>query len=324
MTNFLVRRYEKARKVCALFHLEEWAVFRLSGKDTRDFLNRISTADLRTTAAGEGLQTLFLQSDGRIVADCAVLCETDETFFLVCPAACRSGLAQQLDRFLFSEKVTVTDETEQFYVGMVFGPARQQFGDALRAICLNRHAANQTTDVTFAPAAQRTLLLTGKQAFQDIKEALYEDLESRGGIVGDFDLFETLRIEDGCPIYGKDISVKTIPLEASQKSAISFTKGCFPGQEIVARINNLGHPANVLVGLLLPETTVDLVGQELKVVEKIVGRITSVCYSPALKAPLALGYVKWNSREAGQQLDISGEDNFQAVVVKPPLTGLST
>lgn len=320
MINPFLHRYEKARGACALFHLEDWAAFRLSGKDTRDFLNRISTADVRKCGAGEGLQTLFLQGDGRIVADCAVLCESDETFHLLCPAACRSGLAQQLERFLFSEKVTIIDGTEEFYMGMVIGPARHKFAEALRNICLDSKVACEMAEVTFAPSAPRTLLLIDKQGFQEVREALYAELEKCGGVVGDVDLFETLRVEDGCPMYGKDTSIKSIPLEANQKPAISFTKGCFPGQEIVARINNLGHPANVLVGLLLPETTEEMVGRELKVGEKTVGRITSTCYSPAFKAPLGLGYVKWNHREAGQTIEIAGDGNFQVAVVDLPLS----
>lgn len=324
MTTSLSRRYEQARSACVLFHLEDWAVFRLTGGDTRDFLNRLSTANVKTCAAGDAIQTLFLQGDGRIVADCIAFCESEERFYLICPMACSESLEAQLDRFLFSEKVTVENVTDSYYIGMTIGPARQLFGDSVKKKYLARGVEGYIFEVVLAPAASRLIVLIPQSGFAELQAGVYQDLDKRGGVVGGADLFETLRIEDGCPLFGRDTSSKTIPLEANQKPAISFTKGCFPGQEIVARINNLGHPANVLVGLVLPETTVDFAGRQLKFNDKIVGRITSVCYSSALKAPLALGYVKWNNREAGQLVEVDGDAVYEAVVVEVPLAGISS
>jgi folate-binding protein YgfZ len=324
MPSSFFQRYEKARLSCALFHLEDWAIFRLSGAETQDYLHRISTADIKGCGAGEARQTLFLNGDGRMVADCAILCESSESYYPVCPASCKDGLAAQLDRFLFTEKVSVEDVSSAYYMAVMAGPKADNVAAQISMQCGTAGVTCMVYKVSIAPAAQRSLVLVDMSGFQQVRGLIYEEVEAAGGVIADVDLYATFRIEEGLPIFGKDINEKTIPLEANLKRAISFTKGCFPGQEIVARINNLGHPANILVGLTLPETTETLVGRELSVSGKTVGRITSVCFSPALKSSLALGYVKWNFREPGQVVDIAGDEAYKAVVVELPVPGAST
>lgn len=323
MASTFFTRYEKARQVCAWFHLENWAIFRLAGPDTRDYLHRISTADINSCPPGEARQTLFLNRDGRLVADTVLICEAEELFYLVCPAACRENLERQIDHYLFTEKVTVEEVSSRYYTAALAGPASSQVVSQASELCNNARVYCRSYELNFAPSAQRTMMLIDLEGFQQVRSSIYEAVETGGSVIGDIDLYATLRIEEGCPHYGKDLTEKTIPLEANLKPAISFTKGCFPGQEIVARINNLGHPANVLVGMSLPETTEDLTGRELSAGGKVIGRITSICYSPAIKSSLALGYVKWNYREPGQVLDIPGNQPFQAVIVELPVPGVS-
>lgn len=321
MATPLIQRYDKARDCCALFHMEDWGVFRLRGKDVRDYLQRISTANLKTLAPGAAVQTLFLHGDGRIVADSIAYCVGENKWYLVCPGTCRTALATQLDKYLFTEDVKVEDVSAEFYVGQFLGPKSPAFLDHLEQKCLADANDGFVVITTLAPAARRGLALIPGQEFADVKTCMYEWLEENGGVIGDLDLYNTFRIEAGCPLFGAELIDKTIPLEAGQKAAISFTKGCFPGQEIVARINNLGHPANVLVGLRIPETTNPLIGSELAVDGKSIGRITSVCYSPLLRGQLALGYVKWAFREPGTAVEITGGANYNAEVVELPVPG---
>lgn len=324
MTSSFINRYERARESCVLFHLETWAVFELIGPDTRDYLQRISTADMRDLKPGDGKQTLFLQGDGRLVGDCAVLCESDDKFRIVCPGTCRASLAEQIDRFLFTEKVEFAEVTAAWYVAMIAGPKSRLLQEAMYDICRETGVAAQVAPVRFAPASERVVVLLDHKRFPEVRGRIYEKLESLNGINGDLDMFEAFRVEEGWPIFGVDLTSRTIPLEAGQKAAISFTKGCFPGQEIVARINNLGHPANVLVGLLAPETTEKLAGQELLADGKVVGQITTVCFSPRVRGILALGYVKWNFREPGQELQVAGHDGLAVSVINLPLEGLDS
>lgn len=323
MTNTLVPRYHKARESCAWFNLEDWAAIRVDGPDARDFLQRLSTADLRPLLPGEALQTLFLRGDGRLAADAVAVCADDQRFLLVAPTVCKDELLQTLEKFHFTEKLTIVNLRSQYRVALLTGPRRAEV-----ISLLTRKDATVVQDVVaaevqFAPAAKGLLMIIPDTAFSAVTAAAYPVVDSCDGVIGDSDLYESMRVEDGVPAYGRDVTEKTIPLEAGMKPAISFTKGCFPGQEIVARINNLGHPANVLVGLTLPETTENLVGQALLFDSKRTGRITSAAFSPALGGMLGLGYVKWAQREPGTVLEIDGERGHTAVVTVVPLTGPS-
>jgi len=324
MTNTLIPRYQKARSGCVLFHLEKWAAVRLSGPDAREFLQRMSTQDLRNLSVGQGLQSLLLKGDGRIVADCAVLCEATDTFLLLAPEACRQPLLEQLDRFHFSENFSTSDLSSESYPGMLAGPRSAEYASVMAKIFQETNEQFSAAEVEFAPHSPRLVFRVPAAAFQTYSSRLYTALEDSGGVVGGEDLFACLRVEEGIPLFGEDLDEKTIPLEAGLKPAISFTKGCFPGQEIVARINNLGHPANVLVGLRLPETVESLTGRDLISEDKVIGRITSAAFSPALGGMLGLGFVKWSQREVGTVLKIPDIPETSAVVVEVPLAGLAT
>lgn len=324
MTNTLIPRYHKARENCAWFNLEDWATLHVEGADARDFLQRLSTADLRPLSPGEALQTLFLRGDGRLAADAVAVCADDQRFLLVTPSACKDELLQTLEKFHFTEKLTIVNLRSQYRVALLTGPRRAEVISLLtrkNAVVVQDVVA---AEVQFAPAGKGLLLVIPDTAFSAVTAAAYPVVDSCDGVIGDEDLFESLRVENGIPAYGVDTTERTIPLEAGLKPAISFTKGCFPGQEIVARINNLGNPANVLVGLTLPETTENLVGQTLMFDGKKTGRITSAAFSPAIGGMLGLGYVKWAQRESGTVLEIEGDRGHTAVVTPVPLAGLAT
>ena len=317
MTSALQQRYHKALSHCVLFHVEDWSVILLSGRDVRDYLNRISTADFRTMQKGEARQTLFLNSDGRLVADCIAVTQDAENWLIVVAEANREALLQQIDRFLFSEDVKVSDAPSGFFVGLGAGDRIESFTTYLEGLDTGSGGWN----VSLAPGIPRRLFCWERNWFQSHKREIYEWLSGSECVVGDEDLYEVLRIEAGIPVVGSELSDRTIPLEANLESAISFTKGCYPGQEIIARIKHLGHPANCLVALALPETSDPLVGSELTANGKVVGRITSAVYSPALKGMLGMGYVKWGYRETGMLLGVKNHDQYQVHVVDFPVRG---
>jgi hypothetical protein len=114
---------------------------------------------------------------------------------------------------------------------------------------------------------------------------------------------EAARIERGFPLFGQDISDKNLPQEVGRDaSAISFVKGCYLGQETVARIDALGHVNKLLVGLRFAGEAVPQAGTELRSQNQAVGQVTSASYSPRCESPLALGYVRRGSHAVGTRL----------------------
>jgi folate-binding protein YgfZ len=127
-----------------------------------------------------------------------------------------------------------------------------------------------------------------------------------GVIECDPQIAEIIRLEAGVPLYGVDITDENLPQEVNRNAqAISFTKGCYLGQETVARIDALGHVNKLLVGLKFAGETVPATGTELTAQGKAVGQVTSAVYSPRLKAPLALGYVRTGHHEVGDRVESS-------------------
>ncbi len=130
--------------------------------------------------------------------------------------------------------------------------------------------------------------------------------------------FDAARIEWGFPLYGVDITDKNLPQEVARDAlAISFVKGCYLGQETVARIDALGHVNKLLVGVRFHGATVPSPDTELSAAGQTVGHVTSATYSPRLSAPLALAYVRRGSNEPGTKLSSALGD---AAVVRLPVS----
>ncbi len=141
-------------------------------------------------------------------------------------------------------------------------------------------------------------------------------LEAEGAIPCGREVLETVRIEAGFPWFGADITVANLPQEvARDRQAIHFNKGCYLGQETVARIDALGHVNKSLVSLRFSGQTVPPPGTELRSGEQVVGTVTSASWSPLLQAPLALGYIRRGHSALGGK---STSDAGDAEIVSPP------
>ncbi|HZH33974.1 MAG TPA: glycine cleavage T C-terminal barrel domain-containing protein, partial [Pyrinomonadaceae bacterium] len=155
---------------------------------------------------------------------------------------------------------------------------------------------------------------------KDLVETISNEFKTLGAIkIGD-EARETLRIEAGIPSYGLDADETTVVLETGLDEAVSFKKGCYVGQEIIARIHFRGHVAKQLTGLILDETAPVAPNDELKSVEgKAAGRITSTVFSPTLGKRIALALVRYEFLAPGTELLISpGEDQIPARVCELP------
>ena len=135
-----------------------------------------------------------------------------------------------------------------------------------------------------------------------------------------YDALNTLRIEAGIPVYNVDMNENNIPIEAGLWSALNFEKGCYVGQEVVARIKWRGHVNWHLMGFVSNGESVAGVGDEIYSDEKKIGRVTSSAFSPKLNKPVCLGYIRREFKEPGNIVSINGTDRpvFQAEVTQLP------
>jgi folate-binding protein YgfZ len=165
----------------------------------------------------------------------------------------------------------------------------------------------------------------GFDLFVDAKAAaaLWEALTEAGARPVGFDALEILRVEAGQPRYGIDMDETNVVTEANLDDAVSYTKGCYIGQEIIARIKYRGHVAKKLTGLLFERGVNVTAGATIQSLDnKEIGRITSATLSPHLGRTVALGYVKYDYLAAGTSVKvISGESEFAAGVAALPFVG---
>ncbi len=306
----------------------------VAGADRLKYLHAMLTNDIATLAPGTGCYAAYLTPQGRMIADMTVY-ELGDLCLLDLHPSVKDTVLARLDQFVFTEDVRLGDVTETFASLGVYGPqspavlaAALMTGETHGAVDESRLRslapfANLRTPFRGEPvviAASDRLGIRGFEFYCErrLSESLGLALEQASGTTVGEDAVETVRIEAGCPEFTIDMDQETIPLEAGiEGRAISFTKGCYPGQEVVIRIVHRGHGrvAKKLAGLLVRNEEAPARDDRLLLADREVGHVTSAAYSPALASPIALAYVERGLHEAGTALEIAhGDRRLEAVV----------
>ncbi len=264
----------------------------VTGNDRVAFLQNFCTNDIQKLSPGESCEAFFTSVQGHVLAHAVVGLES-ERIVLHLLGSDPGPLVSHLDRYLIREAVTL--QTEQKPTCWIVG------GSPFPGAC--------RTDLLGIPASFVAL-------DDSVEGALCEARFQPGGDA----LWNTLRVEAGLPFPGVDYGERALPQELSRDAqTICFTKGCYLGQETIARIDALGHVNKQLVQVKFKGDQVPELGLELWAGEKQVGAITSATWSPALRAPVGLAMVRRGCNEPGTQLRVDGGE---AEVVSPPEIGL--
>jgi folate-binding protein YgfZ len=289
----------------------------VTGADRRSYLQGLLTNDIEALVPGTGCYAALLTAQGRMITDMRVL-ELGNALLVDLPAGLAEPVRAQLDRFIFSEDVQVSDVSAERAAIGVYGP---QAGQVIRRVVtveedLERLPLFGSAQGTFDAA--NVLVVRSDEPGVDGYDlivdsgraaALSRALEEAGAVPVDETSAEAVRIEAGQPRFGRDMTEDTIPLEAGiEDRAISRTKGCYVGQEVIIRVLDRGHGrvARHLVGLMFDGAQVPAAGAVLSSGDREIGRITSAAYSPALDAPIALGYVHRDFTEPGTEVRSDG------------------
>ena len=302
----------------------------LTGADRRSYLQGLLTNDIEALQPGTGCYAALLTAQGRMMTDMRVL-ELGDAVLLDVPAEVTSTIRDHLDRFVFTEDVTVQDVTARRGEVGLYGPRAL---DVLTAAGTEGGAPGDLFASTRVRIAGVEALLVRSDAAGVLGfDVIVPDsqvpaseaaLLAAGAVRATEADVETARIESGRPKFGVDMDADTIPLEAGlEEKAISRTKGCYVGQEVIVRVLDRGHGrvARRLVGLTLPaDSPVPAAGTKIHAGGKEAGRVTSAAFSPALARPVALGYVHRDFVEAGTHVEI--EQSGDAVVAALPLVPL--
>lgn len=329
-----LRVYDSLHSSAAFFPLPNRTQIEITGADRTTFLHAFCTGDIKKLKPGQGCEAFITNHQGKAVGHVLVFCEEDR-LLLDGGAGQTEAIIKHLDRFVISERVEFQDRTAAWPEILLAGPQSAAF---LQAIFSTSSPAERlqhfTTDFGTSRVRIRNVDFLGPiPAFQlsffavpsddplarlwSLPETEILSREIRENHPAHTDAFEIARIEAGFPLYGIDITEDNLPQEVNRnEQAISFTKGCYLGQETIARLDALGHVNRILTGLKFPADANPRPGETIMQGEKKIAQLTSVAYSPKLQAPLALAYVRSIHATPGKRIP---HGDGEAEVVKFPL-----
>jgi folate-binding protein YgfZ len=328
--------YDAARAGAVVVDRSAEGRLRLSGADRVTWLQGLVTNDVAALQPGQGCYAAYLTPQGRMISDLRILA-TREALLLDVPTVARATVAARFEQFIITEDVVVEDVTARVARLAVHGPASPAVVEKALDVppgSLAQLAEHGHLDVEFQDAP---IIVAGCQALGGPGFDIYcaadriTDVAARLFACGAHDItaaaWDTLRIEAGLPLFGVDMDTDTIPLEAGlEASAISQTKGCYVGQEVVIRILHRG--GGRVVRRLVPWTAeaesgedavVPAAGTPFTAGGKDVGRVTSAAWSPALRRIVGLGYAHRDHTEPGTKLTVGAEPPLAVTVATLPL-----
>jgi tRNA-modifying protein YgfZ len=270
----------------------------IRGSDRVSFLHAFCTNDIKRLAVGQGCEAFITSPQGKTLGHVFAFRETDRLLLETSPGQA-DALIAHFNKYVISEDVEFIDRTAQTGEWLVAGSLASAL---LSRLCGVEPLADilSTTACHIADGDEilRKTEIVGSLSYL-IESALVDALQVKhallaaGAVLCDPDAVESARLEAGFPLYGQDITDDNLPQEVGRDpKAISFTKGCYLGQETVARIDALGHVNRLLVAVKWSGAEIPSAGTPLLASGKEVGRVTSAAWSPALNAPLALAYVR--------------------------------
>jgi aminomethyltransferase len=295
----------------------------VAGAEAVMFLNGLITNDVKKLEDNSWMLAAFPNVQGRLIALGRVLRLGDKFLFDTENATSEAAL-NSLSRFTLAGDFRVADLRGETALISIQGAKAADvihgiFGKEVANVERNRIVSINNSFIIRATH-------TAEDGFDifcndDEKNALIDSLINAGAMPVGPDALEVLRIEAGLPRYGVDMNETTVVLETGLDEAVSFTKGCYVGQEIIARIHWRGHVAKKLSGIALEESGPVKAEDKIKTPEgsKDIGRITSVTFSPRLQKTIALGYVRHEHLAAETEVRIAtDEKELAARVVELP------
>lgn len=320
--------WSAAREGAVVFDHSAREVISVTGEDRVSFVHGMCTQDVNGLATPGTARAAMLTAKGAMVADARLVKLEDELLVDVEPGLGQKALTF-LDTYLISEDAELELTAGRFGQLGLYGPRAAEVFDKALGTAPDDGLLTTRDAIQSLTLGEHRILALGAPAYtgQGVElmipvaalEQVFLALEAAGATLIGRDVLEVLRVEAGLPRYGADLTDTTIPLEAHLESSISYNKGCYIGQEVIARATFRGQMSRKLVGLLLGAHT-PAPGTALFNGEKRVGWITSVVDSPARGEHVALGYVHRTLLEAGTRLSLADDAGEVTVAALPLVT----
>jgi folate-binding protein YgfZ len=315
--------YWAVRKAVGMADLSHLGRLRIAGKDRIPFLNGLLTNDILGVKQNMGVHSVLLNTKARVLADLYIYDSGESLVVDTCDTP-GARVKTILDQFIITEDVKIEESTENLLLVTLQGPLSSRTVKEVLGVEVGELRPLQSKSVGPSQIIARDR--TGQGGYdillpRDEAESVWNTFLLQGGELGlkpvGSEALEILRLEKGASKYGIDVDENTIVLEAGFQDAISFTKGCYMGQEVVARATHIGRVNRRLVQVLLDIHARLGRGSELSKDGKPVGSITSSAFSPSLGKVVALGYVQRDQAVEGNRLSAGPDgEKVDATVAK--------
>ncbi|MGH9901428.1 MAG: aminomethyltransferase family protein [Pyrinomonadaceae bacterium] len=315
--------YESVRGGGAgVIDLSARGLIEVGGAEAVQFLNGLVTNDVKTLADGAWMPAAFPNVQGRLLAHARVVRRGDLFLFDTEPST-RERVLQTLERFTLAGDFRVADRSGETALLSVQGAGAAAVIDSALGAGAARVERGRVMSASWrdGPVTVIRATHTAEDGFDLFVEAagasaLWDALARAGARPVGFDALEVLRVEAGVPRYGVDMAETNVVLEAGLDDAVSFTKGCYVGQEIIARIHWRGHVAKKLAGLIFDDAGGASRESRIRTPDgKEIGRVTSSVLSPRLGRAAALAYVKYDYLKPGTEVRVVEDDAERAARV---------
>ncbi|MFN2138313.1 MAG: YgfZ/GcvT domain-containing protein [Candidatus Promineifilaceae bacterium] len=302
--------YQAGHQSAILVDRSDLGMLRIQGESRLDLIHRMSTQNVRGLQPGEGAATILTTDVGRMV-DRLILYAAPDTVYALTGENNSDVIARYLMRFVFfNDDFHIQDISKQTAIFAVYGPrARHILGEEVGfpEVDIPLHHWREAEVGGVTAYLHRTDPINGDGYFvmceMANRDALAGALRGAGLVEADDAAFDLLRIEAGQPRFGHEITGEYIPLEAGLWNDVSFNKGCYTGQEIIARMESRGKIAKQLVRLTVDTTMAE--GQEIQTGTKTVGTITSVAHAD--HRMIGIGYIKSAVLAEPAPLSVAGQ-----------------
>jgi folate-binding protein YgfZ len=314
---FSLDAYNALRSGTAFVRRTDRGLVRLRGADRTTWLHGLVTNDIAALEPGSRSYGAYLTPQGRMITDLWAV-PAAEALLLDVPSQVAASLAARLDSLIFAEDVQIDDLSESMAVLELYAPS---VGVGSEGALPGPEAPS---DLPFQCVRDRSLGLNVVVAYAatDLASQMEQHLRALEAVQADLDTLDVVRVEAGVPRFGVDMTEETIPLEAGiEDRAISFTKGCYVGQEIIVRVTQRGggRVAKKLAGLTLEGMSVPAAGSPIRAGDREIGRVTSAVTSPLLDRVIALGYVHRDFVEPRTEVQVVDDEHpIPAIVTRLP------
>jgi folate-binding protein YgfZ len=307
--------YKAAQQAAAVVELDWFGVIKLTGPERASWLQGMITNDVLKLVPGSGCYAAHLNPQGKIVAQMHVLIDED-ALWLSLERAVVPKLIAAFDKLLIMEDVHMADVSGGYSILGIIGPTAPAVIDLWLGEPLKlsggpySHRKFEDCRIVVSDLGYDIWVPRGQA------DKVLHFLGQHGATSIDHGTWDVLRTEAGIPVYGVDIDETTTMPEIGSRG-ISYDKGCYIGQEVVAKVKYIGHVNRQFVGLILSDGALPDVKSPIRKGGRDVGFITTALYSPGLRKPIALGFVSRAAYAPGSEVEVG---NAAVTIVELPFT----